>query len=142
MFFGKQNAGIKCVGKMALFIFLPLLISIMSYSSAKGSIAIFENPNGIGFTIEFRKFSARNKCELPLKKNDEIQIEISREDGEIAMTISGKNGSEPYTGNHLQPGIFTVAVSETDEYVFTITGHKATGKVIVKNLGSWQSMKD
>ena len=46
-----------------------------------------------------------------------LQIEVSREDGEIALMISGRNGSEPYTGNNLKSGLFTVTVSETDKYV-------------------------
>ena len=58
------------------------------------------------------------------------------EAGKIAFGVSGKNGSEPYTGNDLQSGIFTVTVSETDNYVFNITGKNATGKITVKNLES------
>ena len=143
MFFGKQNSGMRWGANRKAVVFLPLVIAIMigltACFAAKGSIIILENPNGTGFTMELKEFSARNKCELSLKKGDELQIEISREEGKIALTISGKNGSEPYTGKDLQSGIFTVAVSERDEYVFAITGDKATGKVAVKNLGSRQS---
>jgi hypothetical protein len=49
--------------------------------------------------------------------------------------VKGKNGSEPYTGNNLKPGLFTVTVSETDRYEIRITGKGATGKVFVKNVG-------
>jgi len=31
--------------------------------------------------------------------------------------VSGKNGSEPYTGNNLRSGLFTVTVSETDYFL-------------------------
>ena len=48
--------------------------------------------------------------------------------------VSGKNGSEPYTGNDLESGVFTVTVSETDKYDIRITGKDATGKVTVKNV--------
>lgn len=143
MLFRKQTAGMRCVLNMNPVIFLPLAIAIMialaACTAPKGGIVILETPNGTGFTMKFKEFGARNKCELPLKKDDELQIEISRDDGEIALTISGKNGSEPYKGNDLQSGIFTVAVSETDEYVIMITGGNATGNVTVKNLGSRQS---
>lgn len=63
-----------------------------------------------------------------------LQIEVFREDGEIAFMVSGKNGSEPYAGNNLKSGLFTVTVSETDKYDIRITGKDATGKVMVKKV--------
>ena len=120
-------------------VFLPLFIAIIicisACSEAKGSIVILENPNGTGFTMDFKKWSSKNKCELSLNKGDVLQIEVVHEDGKIALTVSGRNGSEPYTGNSLKTGVFTVIVSETDRYVIRITGKDATGKVIVKNVG-------
>ena len=118
-------------------IFLPLviaiIISIPACSATKGSIVILEKPNGTGFTMDFKEWSSNNKCELSLNKGDVMQIEVVREDGEIGLAINGKKGSEPYTGNNLGSGVFTVTVSETDEYVIRITGKDATGKVTVKN---------
>lgn len=40
-------------------------------------------------------------------------------------TVAGRESG--YTGKGLQPGIFTVTISETDGYVFTIAGENATG---------------
>lgn len=138
--FRKRTAGVRCIRKMNPIIFLPLVIAIIiaisSCTATKGSIVILENPNGTGFTMDFKEWSAKNKCELSLNRDDVLQIEVARESGEITLTVSGKNGSEPYTGNDLESGIFTVAVSETDEYMIRITGKDATGKVTVKNLGS------
>jgi len=123
-------------------VFLPLFIAVIITISAcaeqKGIIAILENPNGKGFSMELKNYSAKNKCTLSLTKDDELQIEVAREGGEIALTISGKNGGEPYTGNDLQSGVFTVTVSETDDYVFSITGSHATGNITVTNLGNRQ----
>ena len=86
--------------------------------------------------MDFKKWSSTNKCELSLNKGDILQIEVVRENGKIALTVSSENGSEPYTGNNLKTGVFTVTVSETDKYVIRITGKDATGKVMVKNVGS------
>lgn len=129
------------IRKMKLVIFAGvLLITAMlvlsSCAATKGSIVILENPNGTGFTMDFKEWSAKNKCELSLNRDDVLQIEVARESGEIALMVSGKNGGEPYTGNDLESGIFTVAVSETDEYVIRIAGEDATGKITVKDLGS------
>jgi len=78
----------------------------------------------------------QNKCELFLNKGDVVQIEVEREYGKIDLMISGKNGSEPYAGNSLESGLFTVKVSETDKYNFQISGKDASGKVIVKLVES------
>lgn len=125
---------------MRLLIFLPLVIaiivSISACSAPKNSILILENPNGTGFIMDFKEWSSKNKCELSLNKGDVLQIEVVREGGKIALMVSGKNGSEPYTGNNLESGLFTVTVSETDKYAIRITGKNATGKVMVKNVGS------
>ena len=140
MLFRNQNTGVRCIRKMNPIAFLPLVIAIIIALSActatKGSVVILEKPNGTGFTMDFKEWSAKNKCELSLNRGDVLQIEIARESGEITFTVNGKKSSEPYTGNDLESGIFTVTVSETDEYVIRITGKDATGKIVVKNLGN------
>ena len=69
-----------------------------------------------------------------LNKGDILQIEIACEE-EIELTVSGQNGSEPYTGNNLKSILFTVKVSERDNYDIRFTSTNATGKVTVKK---WQ----
>ncbi len=119
-------------------IFLPLFIAVIIIISncfvKKGSIVILEKPDGKGFTMDFQEWSSKNKCELFLKKGDVIQIEIIRDGGEIDLTLRGKNGTEPYTGNKLKSTIFTVTVSETDSYIFHVSGKNASGKIKVLTL--------
>jgi hypothetical protein len=119
-------------------IFLPIMIAIIIVISActasKGSILIIETPNGAGFTMDFNEWRSNNKCELSLNRGDVLQIEVVREDGEIALVIIGKNGAEPYTGNGLGSGVFTVTVPVTDKYEIRVTGKDATGKITVKNV--------
>jgi hypothetical protein len=97
---------------------------------------ILENGRGTGFTMDLKEYNSKSKCELSLVKGDVVQVEIECKEGEIALMVSGKNGSEPYTGNNLKSGIFTVTVPETDEYIMRITGKNATGQVMIKNVGS------
>lgn len=138
MLFGNRDAKIIRIRTMNLIILLPVLIAVVAAISAcsapKGSIVILENPKGRGFTADFKEWNANNKCELSLNRGDVLQIEVAREAGEIALAVSGKKGSEPYTGNDLKPGVFTVTVSETDDYLIRITGKDATGKVAVKRI--------
>jgi len=125
---------------MNKIILLPLVIAIViaisACSATKGSIVILESAKGTGFTMDFKEWSAKNKCELSLNGGDVLQIEVAREGGEIALAVSGKKGGEPYTGNDLKSCVFTVTVSETDEYLIRITGKNATGKVTVKKVES------
>ncbi|NLG88677.1 MAG: hypothetical protein GX494_05590 [Clostridiaceae bacterium] len=140
----KQNGVIRRAKNTQLIILLFLVIAIIVAIPAcfmpKGRIVILENPNGTGFTMDFREWSSKNKCELSLNKGDVLQFEVFREDGEIALRVSGKKGSEPYTGNNLKSGLFTVTVSETDNYVIRITGKDATGKVMAKKVGNVTDM--
>lgn len=124
--------------RVAIFpaLILAIVLAISACTATKGSIVILEDLDGTGFTMDFREWSDKNKCELSLNKNDEIQIEVVRENGEIALALKGKNGSEPYTGNNLESCVFTVTVSEKDDYKIEINGKDATGKVKVNNLGN------
>ena len=117
-------------------VFLPLFIAILivisGFTATKGSIVILENPNGQEITMDFKEWSANEKCELSLNKGERVQVEVVCEAGAIALEISGKNGSKPYEGNNLQSSVFTVTVSETDKYDIYLTGKKATGKIKVQ----------
>lgn len=117
-----------------LLLLLAIIMAIAACSAPRGSIVILENPDQTGFTMDFTKWSSRNKCELSLNMDDVLQVEVSREGGKIDLAISGRKGSEPYTGNDLETGLFTVKVSETDKYEIRITGKNATGKVTVKKV--------
>ena len=128
---GKMNIAIFSGVLTLLFIF-----TLSACASTKGSIVILENGRGTGFTMELKEYNLKNKCELTIAKGDVVQVEVEYEAGKIDFGVSGKNGSEPYAGNDLQSGVFTVTVSETDNYVFKITGKNATGKITVKNLES------
>ncbi len=136
MLFRKQNGKIKSIQNTRSILLLPLVLILMAISACaviKGIIIINENPNGTGFTIDLKEWSSKSKCQMSLNKGDELQIEVIREKGEIALQIKGNKGSEPYTGNNLKSGIFTVTVSETDNYDIHITGNDATAKIIIKN---------
>lgn len=141
MLIEKRTAKVRCTGKMNLVVFsgvllIAAMLAFSSCSAAKGSIVILENIKGMRFTIDFKEWSAKNRCELSLNKGDVLQIEVARDNGVIDLAISGKNGSEPYTGNDLQSGIFTAAVLESDAYEIRITGKEATGKITIKHLVS------
>jgi hypothetical protein len=126
--------------KISKIIFTGVLIIMFSLTlmacTPEGKIIILENGYGTGFTATFNDYTSENKCKLFLVAGDTVQVEVDHEEGKIMLTVSGKNGSQPYTGNDLKSGTFTVTVSETDEYIFHIKGNGATGKITVKNFNS------
>lgn len=122
--------------RIKLTIIISLIIILLSSCiPTRGSIVILENGMGTGFTMEFNKWSDKNKCELSLEEGDILQFEIICDSGELNLVLKGKHGSEPYEGNIIESRKFTVRISENDEYITWITGKNASGKVIVKNLG-------
>lgn len=132
MLFRKLREGIG-LEKVSIAILSGVLcLAISACTSAEGSIVILEDGRGMGFTMDLKDFNSRNKCELSLTEGDVVQVEVEREGGEFALKLSGRKGSEPYAGKGLESGSFTVTVSETDDYVFGITGKNATGKITVK----------
>ena len=117
-----------------LSLFIATLIVISNCSVPKDRVLILEDQHGTGFSMDFKKWSSTNKCELFLNKGDEMLVEINLEEGEIGLVIRGEKGTEPYMGNNLKLKKFTVKVSETDRYLTHITGKNVTGKVRVKRV--------
>lgn len=126
----------KKIRLIALLLMMAVIVEISACAVSKGGIVILENGEGTGFTMNFSDWSTKNKCELSLDKDDVLQFEIELDEGKIDLSVNGKKGSEPYTGNIHKSGLFTVKVSEKDTYEIRIKGRNATGKVKVINLGS------
>ena len=115
-----------------LLILLAAGLALWGCSPADKTIVILENGRGTGCSFTLNHWSGSDNCELSLQEGDVLSVEIDRDDGEIGLTIQSKNGSEPYTGNELDSGVFTVTVHETDTYLVSIRGMKATGLVTVE----------
>lgn len=132
MLCGKRVRSKKIRPIVSLLFLIVILITLSACTATRGGILIHENPDGTGFTMDFNDWTSKNKCELSLSAGDILQIEVTREAGEINLTILGSTGTQPYTGNDLKSGLFTVTVYETDAYEIRINGKDATGKVVVK----------
>lgn len=121
--------------EMRHFNLLPMMaaivVAITACAAPKGSIVILEETDGSGFTMEFSQWSSKDSCKLSLKDGDVLKIEVDRQDGKIGLEVTGRNGLEPYAGSDVETGMFTVTVSDTDEYDIQITGKNASGKVAV-----------
>ena len=113
---------------------LAIILALFAACAPAGGIVVTESVSGTGCNMEFKKFSETQKCELALEAGDALEVEISRESGEISLSITGKNGSRVYTGNGLKSRSFTVTVSETDQYIVEVSGKRATGEIRVEKI--------
>lgn len=109
------------------FVFVLMLLLLSGCWSSKGSVVILEKPGNTQFDVSFDKWSEQSKCEMSLNQGDEVRVEVALESGELDLSMRGKKGSEPYTGNDIKEIAFTVKADATDEYVFTFSGAKASG---------------
>lgn len=138
MFSREHKAKSMCLKKLKTMVLSALTAAVILMFSActatTGSIIILEGMFGAQFDISFMQWSDEDKCEMSLEKGDKLQIEITRESGELDLSIIGKNGSEAYTGSNPDLNTFTVTVSETDEYVILLKGKNATGNIKIKNI--------
>lgn len=127
MLFGKRNVGVTLV-----------LVVLLLLASCKptGSIVVVESLDGKEVAINFLEWNKQQEYKLYLQKGDVLQFIINREMGKIGLNVMGRNGSEPYTGNDVESGVFTVTVSETDDYVIFITGEDATGQIRIKRASN------
>lgn len=70
MFFGKLNSiSIKRrINNMHPIVFLPVFIAIIivfsNCSASKGSIVILENPDGTGFTMDFKQVEFKKQMRI------------------------------------------------------------------------------
>ncbi len=109
------------------FVFVLMLLLLSGCWSSKGSVVILEKPGNTQFDVSFDTWSDSSKCEMSLNKGDEVRVEVALESGELDLSMRGKKGSEPYTGNDIKEIAFTVKADATDGYVFTFSGAKASG---------------
>lgn len=137
MSYATQNAGIKRGGRtlpavILVLLFLAVITAITICFAQKGSIVILENPDGSGFSMNLKEWTAEDKCDLFLKKGEVLEVEVVVEEGDVDLSILGANGAEPYMGNDLGSMRFTVTVPETDRYIVHVAGKRATAKITVK----------
>jgi len=121
--------------KFACLMIVSVIVLIFTGCEVtKGSILINEKIPGKEFKIEFSEWTNENKCVLPMKQSDELQIEIISDSGAISLEISDLNGNSTYTGTYRDSTSFTVKVPHDGEYLITMKGSKASGKIDIKNL--------
>lgn len=121
--------------KFACLIIVSVILLIFTGCEiTKGGILINEKIPGKEYEIKFSEWTNTNKCVLPMKQNDELQIEIISDSGAISLEISDLNGNRAYTGTDLDSASFGVKAPHDGEYLIMLKGKNASGMIDIKNL--------
>lgn len=111
-----------------------ILLIFTGCEISKGGILINEKIPGKEFEIKFSEWTNTNKCVLPLKQNDELQIKIISDSGSISLEISDLNGNRAYTGTDLDSASFSIKAPHDGDYLISLKGNKTNGMIDIKNL--------
>lgn len=80
------------------------------------------------YLLEFSALNREEKQEINFNAGDEIQVEISIDEGEVSLSIYVKGSNDYiYRGNGLKNEKFSVTVQNAGRYVVSVKGEKAKG---------------
>lgn len=92
--------------------------------------------NEDGFQMDYTILNQTEDAVLSLTEGDDLQVEISQEQGTVSICV-GINGKEPiYTGNDLTDAVFTLKIREAGNYQISVTGNKASGSVVFTRIAA------
>lgn len=64
-----------------------------------------------------------------LNAGDAIAVTVEVESGRLDILIARKDGEVVYRGNEVQSGEFVLAITETGQYIISVTGEQGRGKL-------------
>lgn len=117
-----------------LTIVFIILLTFTGCEVPKGGVIINEEIGSKKFEIEFSKWNNETDCVMPLKQNDEIQIEIICQSGSLSLEICDQKGIRAFTGTGLDKTSFSVKVPSDGDYLITMKGKNASGTIDIENL--------
>lgn len=119
---------------VALLVFA--LLALTACAPLGGAVEITQAGEAGGYELAFSWWSGEKRLEMLLEAGEELQVEAFWETGEVALAILGQNGAEAYRGKLLATGLFTVKVPERGPYGIHLNGNQATGRVLIRSVGS------
>lgn len=81
------------------------------------------------FILNFESLNSTVTHRLELKKNDIIDVELTKNKGRIDVLVSEQTGNLLYRGQNISSGKFSLVITKNANYIFRITGNKASGYV-------------
>ncbi len=112
------------------------LLALAACAPQGGTVDITQAGETEGYELAFSRWSGEKRLEILLEAGEELQVEAFWETGEVALAILSQDGAEVYRGKLLATGLFTVKVAEQGPYEIQLKGSQATGRVLIRNVGS------
>ena len=111
---------------------LALIVLTISFAGCKNSRSTFSGSktgNDTQFLVDFEVLNTTVNNDMPLSNGDNIDTTIDIEKGKVDVLVKNENDTIIYQGNNVENGNFTLGITESGNYTFYITGHKAKGSV-------------
>ena len=113
--------------KAKLFILLTALLMTMLSGCVQASVGLSRNADENKFVLEFQILNTAEYHTFELAAGDEIEAEITRESGDISLTVQKGKDVPVYEGAKPLSGKFRIRITDDGAYRVTVTGNGAKG---------------
>lgn len=125
--------------KNLLFI-LALIVLPICFTGCKNNTSTFtgsKTGNDTQFLVDFDVLNSTVDNSMPLSSGDTIDTTIDIASGKVDILVKNENETVIYRSDDVKNGNFTIDITESGNYTFYVTGHKAKGSVhFVKSLSN------
>lgn len=85
--------------------------------------------NADRFEMDFTVLNTTYTHEMPIGKGQYVEVRVTKDKGTLLLSIEDENGDAVYQGDDISTGEFIVYVDEPGNYIFSVSGESASGKV-------------
>ncbi len=83
--------------------------------------------NADSFVLEYAVFNKSDSAVIYLEAGDALEVSTANTSGAIDITIGIEGKPSVYEGSGLKDMVFTLNISESGNYIISVTGHTAQG---------------
>lgn len=112
-----------------ILVLLILTISFAGCDNSKSTFSGSKTGDNTQFLVDFDVLNKTVNSDMDLLNGDNIETTIDIEKGKVDVLVKNENDTIIYQGNEVENGNFTLSITESGKYTFSITGHKAKGSV-------------
>lgn len=112
-------------------LFIALFALIIGMTGCAGNVAFSGSKTGNDhqFLVDFDILNSTVASDMRLSKGETVETVIAIEKGSVDIIVKNENGTIAYQGNDAASCTFSIGITESGTYTFSITGRKATGSV-------------
>lgn len=85
--------------------------------------------NADRFEMDFAVLNTTYTYEMAIGKDQYVEVRVTKDKGRLVLSIEDENEDAVYQGDDVSVGEFIVYVDEPGNYIFSVSGERASGKV-------------